>query len=198
MTASLLGRSDALANRRRLIAAARDLFAERGPAVEMKEIAEAAGVGIGTIYRNFATKEDLLAAIVETAEAEAIEVLSGVQAIADPRRRIEVLLETALGEAERNRGLFSMVHAGGLQPPTAILALVESILRNGIEAGVVPRGDPAFLAAYLAAQFRLYVELRERFSAEECRAWLTSLLGRALLAPVAGTLGRSASPARQR
>lgn len=198
MTTPTLSRSDALANRRRVVEAARQLFAGRGAAVEMKEIAEAAGVGVGTIYRNFATKEELLAAIVEAAEGEALEVLNGVRAVSDPRRRIAVLIETALGEAERNRGLFSMIDHQDTPPPAAIMALLEGILQDALDAGVIPGdADAAFLAAYLAAQFRLYVELRDRFSAEACHARLTALLGRALLAPEAGISGRSESPVRQ-
>jgi AcrR family transcriptional regulator len=52
--------------------AARDLFAERGVQAEMKDIAERAGVGVGTLYRNFATKDDLVAALIA-------EVVSGFE-----------------------------------------------------------------------------------------------------------------------
>jgi AcrR family transcriptional regulator len=57
-------RADAERNRRRLLEAARELFRERGPGVGVGEIAEAAGVGRGTVFRNFPTKEHLIAAIV--------------------------------------------------------------------------------------------------------------------------------------
>jgi len=57
-------RSDAQANRKRLLDAALEVLSERGMNAEMKEIAERAGLGIGTIYRNFATKDDLLEAVL--------------------------------------------------------------------------------------------------------------------------------------
>ncbi len=66
-------RSDALANRQRLVQAAREVFSERGTHADIKEIVERAGVGIGTVYRNFATKEDLLAEIVTSVMADVCE-----------------------------------------------------------------------------------------------------------------------------
>src|SRR6476469_8272865 len=72
-------RSDARANRERVISAARDLFSERGVGAEIRDIAERAGVAVGTIYRNYPTKGDLLAGILAdvideaTAQAAAAE-----------------------------------------------------------------------------------------------------------------------------
>jgi AcrR family transcriptional regulator len=49
-------RADAQRNRRRLLEAAAELFRERGLEVSVAEIARRAGVGRGTLFRNFATK----------------------------------------------------------------------------------------------------------------------------------------------
>ena len=57
-------RRDAAANRERILDAARGLFAERGFETSMDDVARAAGVGAGTLYRRFATKEALLDAIL--------------------------------------------------------------------------------------------------------------------------------------
>src|ERR1700733_7693879 len=63
-------RADALRNYERLIAAAREAFAEGGTATSLEEIARRAGVGIGTLYRNFPSRRDLLEAVyVEEVEA---------------------------------------------------------------------------------------------------------------------------------
>lgn len=56
-------RRDALANRDRLLAAAAIQIRAQGAAVPMSEIATAAGVGVGTLYRHFPSREDLLAAL---------------------------------------------------------------------------------------------------------------------------------------
>jgi len=57
-------RADAARNRQLLLAAAAEEFAERGLDVSVADIARRAGVGKGTVFRHFATKDDLLAAIV--------------------------------------------------------------------------------------------------------------------------------------
>jgi AcrR family transcriptional regulator len=56
-------RADARRNRDRIITAARTLFTERGTEVPMEEIARAAGVGVGTLYRRFPDRESLIGAI---------------------------------------------------------------------------------------------------------------------------------------
>jgi AcrR family transcriptional regulator len=66
-------RADAARNRARLIEAATALFRERGLEVGVGEIAEAAGVGKGTLFRNFASKDDLIAAIVAEVMHEVCE-----------------------------------------------------------------------------------------------------------------------------
>lgn len=56
-------RADARRNHERLLAAARDAFAEHGPDASLDGIAQRAGVGSGTLYRHFPTREDLMRAV---------------------------------------------------------------------------------------------------------------------------------------
>lgn len=56
-------RADAERNRLRIIAAARRLFAERGLEVSLDDVADAAGVGVGTVYRRFANRDQLIVGI---------------------------------------------------------------------------------------------------------------------------------------
>jgi AcrR family transcriptional regulator len=75
-------RADAERNRQRIVAAAREAFAEVGLDVTMEEVARRAGVGIGTLYRRFPSRADLVTAAFEakmTAYAEA-----ATKALADP------------------------------------------------------------------------------------------------------------------
>lgn len=58
-------RADARRNRRRILGAARELFAEHGFDTQIDGIARRAGVGVGTVYRHFPNKEDLLQALVD-------------------------------------------------------------------------------------------------------------------------------------
>lgn len=59
-------RADARKNRARVLAAAEEVFAERGVAVPIDEVARQAGVGVGTLYRHFPTKEALIVAVLAT------------------------------------------------------------------------------------------------------------------------------------
>jgi AcrR family transcriptional regulator len=66
-------RADAERNRRQILDAAQDAFAERGLEVPLDEIAERAGVGIATLYRRFPSREDLVAAAFADKLAEYAE-----------------------------------------------------------------------------------------------------------------------------
>lgn len=59
-------RADAVANRARILEAAEAVFSAEGVAVPIDKVAERAGVGVGTVYRHFPTKEDLFEAIAMT------------------------------------------------------------------------------------------------------------------------------------
>lgn len=75
-------RTDAARNRDRIIDAAHEAFAEQGLDVSMNEIARRAGVGIATLYRRFATRDELITATFAqrmTAFADSVEA-----ALADP------------------------------------------------------------------------------------------------------------------
>src|SRR4051812_33214534 len=57
-------RADARRNRDAVLAAAKKLFADQGLPAQMPDVAKAAKVGVGPVYRHFPTKEDLIAALV--------------------------------------------------------------------------------------------------------------------------------------
>jgi len=67
-------RADAERNRGLVLEAARSVFAEQGLDAGVAAVAARAGVGIGTIFRRFPRKEDLLAAIIEVRVAEIVEL----------------------------------------------------------------------------------------------------------------------------
>jgi AcrR family transcriptional regulator len=75
-------RADAAQNRERLLAAASELFAQRGLQVSLNEIAHHAGVGVGTAYRRFANKEEVIEALFEQRLADVADVAQ--QALDDP------------------------------------------------------------------------------------------------------------------
>lgn len=94
-------RTDARANRERLLAAAVAVFAERGIEAEMREIAERAGLGIGTIYRHFESKDLLIAAIIGAAVEEFEQVLDRALAEGNPIDGIRRLVRGGITVVER-------------------------------------------------------------------------------------------------
>jgi AcrR family transcriptional regulator len=77
-------RADAERNRRRILDSARELFACRGLTVGLDEIAHHAGVGVGTAYRRFPCKEDLIEAIFEERVAGLLAAAEAGLAEEDP------------------------------------------------------------------------------------------------------------------
>lgn len=75
-------RVDAERNRQRIVAAARDAFAQLGLDVPMDEVARRAGVGVGTLYRRYPTRADLIAAAFEAKMAAYADAAR--RALADP------------------------------------------------------------------------------------------------------------------
>jgi AcrR family transcriptional regulator len=74
-------RADARRNRTAIIAAAKRLFADEGLDAQMPDVAQAAKVGVGTVYRHFPTKEDLIAALAgDRFERLAEKARDGIQA----------------------------------------------------------------------------------------------------------------------
>src|SRR5829696_9084994 len=77
-------RADAERNRRRILDAARDVFAENGLGVGVDAVARAAGVGVGTLYRRFPTKQDLLAAVIEDGICHLADRVEQIESIEHP------------------------------------------------------------------------------------------------------------------
>jgi AcrR family transcriptional regulator len=67
-------RADKARNRARILAAASAAFAERGIETQMDDVAARAGLGVGTLYRHFATKEALMVALLERKFEQILEV----------------------------------------------------------------------------------------------------------------------------
>jgi AcrR family transcriptional regulator len=102
-------RADAERNRRRLLDAAQELFRERGLDVGVAEIAQRAGVGRGTLFRNFPTKQDLIAAIVIERMNEATEYGRSLLNAPDAGEALFGFLEQIVGRQQLDRCLFDAV-----------------------------------------------------------------------------------------
>jgi AcrR family transcriptional regulator len=110
-------RADAARNRLKILDAARATFAEQGPSAQIDEIARRAGVGVGTVYRHFPTKESLARAMVEQRFGVVVAfVRDELLHEPDPWRAIERSFEFCATQQEQDRGYAELVAsiAGGV------------------------------------------------------------------------------------
>ena len=98
-------RSDARRNRERIVAAARELFARDGVEASVEEITREAGVGMGTLYRHFPTKDELIDAVLEEALGEMVAQAESAAGEDDAWAGLTAFLERALQRQAENRGL---------------------------------------------------------------------------------------------
>lgn len=141
-------RADARANHDKLVAAARALFTEKGTSAPLEEVAERAGVGIGTLYRHFPTRQALLEAVyVDEVEAMAraateLEELPPWDALSQWLHQYvgfaatKRALNEALMETDPNSNVL-------LTCRTAIVGAGTALAERAQEAGVV-RNDTTF------------------------------------------------------
>ena len=102
-------RRDAVRNRDRLLAAARELFAEEGFEVTLDDIARHAGVGVGTAYRRFANKDELLDALFAEQTVELAAAAATGLTDPDPWHGLVGYLERSLALQLRDKGLAQIV-----------------------------------------------------------------------------------------
>jgi AcrR family transcriptional regulator len=129
-------RKDAAANRERVLDAATELVRRDGEKVPMAQIAERAGVGVGTVYRHFATREELLGALVHRSFGLALDNARG--AAAHPGSAVEGVRLFFLATL-RDRERFVLPLHGGPVVFTAATrerqADVRTVLRGLLERG---------------------------------------------------------------
>jgi AcrR family transcriptional regulator len=136
-------RKDAERNRQRVLAAARELFAERGLHVTLDDIARAAGVGVGTVYRRFPDKEQLIDALFEERVGEIRNAASESLELADPWAAVVSFLERSLELQAEDRGLkevlLSSAHGQARveHARQEIEPLVVALLERARAAGVI-------------------------------------------------------------
>ncbi|MFD8692862.1 TetR/AcrR family transcriptional regulator [Streptomyces sp. NPDC059651] len=173
-------RADMVRNRRLLIAAATEAFAECGVEVTMGEIAQRAGVAKGTVFRHFASKEDLLAAIMlhmldqligtadrlseadDAGEALREFMTAGVEVLAADRAFCEVIGRPSLQHAEVRDAIDKLC---GAAEALTVRAREEGAIRGdvtGTDIVLLLGGIHQTAAPLLAVQpeaWRRYLEL---------------------------------------
>jgi AcrR family transcriptional regulator len=146
-------RRDAERNRQRIVAAARELFAVRGLEATLNDVAHHANVGVGTVYRRFATKEELLEAVFEDSIDQVACLAEAAVHVEDSWDGFVWFVEHLCELTATDRGLREMVCSkayGGYRVECARLRLdphltmvverarKDGYLRAEIEAGDMP------------------------------------------------------------
>jgi AcrR family transcriptional regulator len=140
-------RADAARNRARVLEVAYETFAAEGLAVPIDEIARRAGVGAGTVYRHFPTKEELYRAVIEDRINHIVDDGRGLLATDDPGQALFTFLRSMVlqwgatdrGLSDALAGLGVDVKAAVPEAEEAFLALLGDLLRAAQKAGTVRR-----------------------------------------------------------
>jgi AcrR family transcriptional regulator len=131
-------RADARRNYERLVAAAREVFAQSGAETSMEAIAKQAGVGIGTLYRHFPTRIDIVEAVYVTDVDQLVETAEQLVAASDPWSAVVGWLQAFVRYAQTKRTLLSELHEAFEKNPQ-----LKSASRARIEGALKMVLDPA-------------------------------------------------------
>ncbi|MGW7381482.1 TetR/AcrR family transcriptional regulator [Streptomyces sp. NPDC054794] len=137
-------RADAARNRARLLDVATEVFTSRGVGVPTEEIARAAGVGIGTLFRHFPTKEVLLEAVMvrrlETMAAQTARLAAESEPAEAFFGCFRLLIDQSAGKNDFVQALAAAgvdVHSALRESSTTIRAQLEKLLAGAQRAGAV-------------------------------------------------------------
>jgi AcrR family transcriptional regulator len=134
-------RRDARENRDRILAAAREAFAELGMEASVEEIAARAGVGVGTFYRRFPTKDALAEAVFEAHLDRVAEAATEALEAVDPWKGLLDYLTHVVGLQAADRGLSEIMGAALRSEEvlgrarTRLRPLVEELIARARNAG---------------------------------------------------------------
>lgn len=133
-------RADAQRNCEKIIAAARETFAEGGVSASLEEIARRAGVGIGTLYRNFPTRRDLFETVYRT-EVEVLCQAAGELSERPPWEALDGWLRRFATYAVTKRAIIEALNH-------------ESAVFEGCRNAIINCGEPLLRRAQVAGQAR--------------------------------------------
>jgi AcrR family transcriptional regulator len=172
-------RADAQRNRDKIVCAARECFSEDGLDAQMEDVARRAGVGVGTVYRHFPTKDALVRALVvaqmEAMTARAPQFLA--EAERDAWGAFAGFMRACAGKHEGDRGLAQVISTQPAESfidvamDTGLMRVTGQLLVAAQEAGVARRdlvatdvgltmcGLSAVLESFGEAGGRRYLEL---------------------------------------
>jgi AcrR family transcriptional regulator len=123
-------RADAARNRARVLESARELFGRGGETVEIDDVARSAGVGVGTVYRHFATKEALLHAVVSGHVDRLIEDARSKAKAPEPGVAFFEFVTSFVSEAAAKKNVIDAMSRDGLPTPLRNGAAIDALRRT--------------------------------------------------------------------
>lgn len=159
-------RADAARNRASILAAATEILAEHGGAVDVREIARRSGVGMGTLYRHFPTKDELLNTVLREEFVALADCATAEATCADPWQALTGFFERALQYQAGHRAAAECL-AGTWSHPAApcsaqLRPAIDRLLARAHAAGAVRRGVTGDDLALMLASLGQCVQMTER------------------------------------
>jgi len=137
-------RADAVRNHEKILRAAEEIFASEGVMVPIDLVAEHAGVGIGTLYRHFPTKESLYEAIVTARLTSLLATADTFTRDADPGHALCAFLREFARQAAEKQDLFEALSQAGIDIKSRfsdqieeLNARIDRLRQRAVEAGAI-------------------------------------------------------------
>lgn len=160
-------RSDARENRARILAVARGALADDGQ-TSMNQIAQLAGVGAGTLYRNFPTREALVLAVYQEEVQRIVDSVPALLGAHDPVEALRLWTLDLVEAMRRKHGLGDALSAGAHQAIAEqtyqpVVEAISTLLDAGKSAGALRAdADPADYLQFTGALWRAAAEPDDR------------------------------------
>lgn len=137
-------RADARRNYERLVVAAREVFAQEGGGASMEAIARRAGVGVGTLYRHFPNRIDVVEAVYRTDVDDLVSTAEQVSTDLEPWPAVVAFLEAFVRYAQGKRTFLNELHEAFDKSPDLKLDMMdrvrqamELVIGRARQAGVI-------------------------------------------------------------
>ena len=164
-------RPDAQRSLDALLAAAKVVFTRSGVDAPVREVADKAGVGVGTLYRHFPQRSDLIAAVFKREIDECADAAAVLAAEYGPFEALVKWFDRYVGFIATKRGLAAALHAGDAAYESLpahrndrLIPALQGLLDGAVEAGEVREGINAY--DLLSAVGSLYMNARDAGAAE--------------------------------
>ena len=143
-------RADVARNREKLLAAAREVFSEGGAEASLEAVVRRAGLGTGTLYRHFPTREDLFQAVYAQVGDQLVALAGRLESAPDPDQALRDWLRANIGMVATKRGMLAALCAAPGSPD--LFASLALRLREAAERLMARSRAEGRLASDLTAE----------------------------------------------